>query len=189
MKSRRLLKSRKGVRLVYHSPYCHYCTIYGGFCLCVHHIPWGTRGYKPMIINKIILLGGCRYLVCLMWHELQETFTFPCMGWAFMLHKRCGFLMYSFTVFMRRTTQLARTHVTVMWFCSIELCVTLYSSTKRRAGYWSNLVVFDFLQEGDKVAVDIGCKIKCLLKGDSSTCQQKEPQISFDMQTLNLQCV
>ena len=37
--------------------------------------------------------------------------------------------------FMRRTTQLARTHVEVMWFCSIELCATSYSSTKPRAGY------------------------------------------------------
>ena len=101
-----------------------------------------------------------------------------------MLHKRCGFLMYSSTIFMR--TQLARTHVEVIWFCSIELCATSYSSTKPRAGYYSNLGRFDFLEKGDKVAVDIGCKIKCLLKRDSSPCQQKEPQISFDMQTLHL---
>lgn len=74
-----------------------------------------------------------------------------------MLHKRCGFLTHSFTNFMRRTTPLATTHVEVMWFCSIELCATSYSSPMCRAGY---LGVFHFLEKGDKVAVVSGCKIK-----------------------------
>ena len=184
MKSRRLLKSRKGVRLVYHSSYCHYCKIYGGLFSRVHHIPWGTLGYQPTIINKIFSLvdadiwcawcgTSCRKLSH--FHAWVEPLCCT-KGVVFL----CTLLQFSWE---RNWLELM---LKWCWFCSIELCATSYSSTKPRAGYWSNLGLFDFLEKGDKVAVDIGCKIKCLLKRDSSPCQQKEPQISFDMQTFHL---